>query len=139
VSGVLICAIALGGFNNPVLAAPQASGNQIIERINALEVKMDQKFDALDQKFDALEVKMDKVDQKFDALEVKMDQKFMALELDLKKRDIKTAQMLYEIRNNQFLSGFVPSVLIFLSPIVMYYLPGIEEEEKNCLSDSKRN
>jgi hypothetical protein len=54
VIGALIGAIALAGFNDPVLAVPQPRGNEIMEKLNGLEVKMDQAFDKLDHVLDKL-------------------------------------------------------------------------------------
>lgn len=66
-----------------VETAPRITDREIIEglvelegRINQLEVKMDERFDAIDQRFDAVDQRFDAIDKRFEAV----DQRFESID-----------------------------------------------------------
>ncbi len=63
--------------------------DEVGQKFDAMDQKMDQKFDAMDQKTDQ---KFDAMDQKFDAMDQKMDQKFDAMDQKLYAMDQKMDQ-----------------------------------------------
>ena len=46
-------------------------------RSNAMETKMDQRFDKMDQRFDKMDQRLDKMDQRLDKMDQKMNIMFM--------------------------------------------------------------
>ena len=58
----------------------QAQHNATREEVNALEARMEKRFDKVDERFEKFETNMDerfeKVDERFDKLETKFDKKF---------------------------------------------------------------
>lgn len=90
VVGVFIC-LLLAIPAHAVDVAPRITDREIIEgltdlkgRSKHLEIKMDERFDAVNQRFESLESTMDKrfdaVNQRFESLESTMDERFDAVD-----------------------------------------------------------